>query len=231
MSQEFLRFIKSDTIVQDGFAGIVEKRMLMSPKIWPQVSGNHSISHGLKDFIYLSSGYFKANDGAPLHPHRDVDIVSVIHSGSVGHKGSLGDGSVIHSPGVQVQRAGTGMQHSEFSIDDHQAEFTQLWFAPPKDALTPYHQNFSLKEGELVTVLGGGDEHSFESNMTCEVGFIANGEKLTVDDEFILFITRGQGKVNGREVEKGDLVEGKRLVLLGVSDLGIILVRNAQERP
>lgn len=132
---------------------------------------NKEISHGFKDFLYLSSGHFKPHQGAPMHPHKDVDIVSVIHQGAVGHNGTLGDGELISAPGVQVQRAGIGMQHSEFSVDDNSAEFTQLWFAPPKNGLTPDYQNFTLKEGELITVLGGQGS-SFDSKMLCKVDFL-----------------------------------------------------------
>jgi len=88
-----------------------------------------------------------------VHPHRDVDIVSVILNGRVGHRGSLGDGSVIEGPGIQVQRAGSGMQHAEFSLEDRKAELVQIWFLPPERGLTPNYPNFSLKSVEMADPL------------------------------------------------------------------------------
>ena len=99
------RIIHYDDLPQGGFAGISEKRMVLNPVLWPH-SDKTIVSAGLGDFIYLAVGEFSPNDGAPIHPHKDVDIVSVVLTGSIGHKGSLGNGTSIHSKGVQVQRAG-----------------------------------------------------------------------------------------------------------------------------
>ncbi len=83
-----------DDVPQGGFAGIVEKQMVISPKLMPGAVNRKDISHGLGDFIYLSSGHFKLHDGAPLHPHDNVDIVTVVLSGSIAHAGTLGDGTM-----------------------------------------------------------------------------------------------------------------------------------------
>jgi len=109
MEKSDLRVIHYDDLPLGGFAGIVEKRMALNSDQWPDTKDRTDISHGLDDFIYLASGYFKPNEDVPIHPHKDVDIVSIILTGNVGHKGTLGDGTVIHSPGLQVQRAGSGM--------------------------------------------------------------------------------------------------------------------------
>ena len=105
MKDNKLRVIHIDDIPQGGFAGIVEKRMVISPQLMPDALNRKDISHGFGDFIYLSTGYFKPKDGAPLHPHENVDIVTVVMSGSIAHAGTLGDGTVIHAPAVQVQRS------------------------------------------------------------------------------------------------------------------------------
>ncbi|WP_218061282.1 pirin family protein [Pseudoalteromonas luteoviolacea] len=146
MNTDEIRIIDKQTLPLGGFAGIVETRMAMSPRAWPHARSNSQISHGLDDFIYLAYGHFKPNNGAPIHPHTDVDIVSFITSGSVGHQGSLGDGTVINGPGVQVQRAGTGMQHAEFSVNDEKAGIVQIWFLPPRNGLTPAYQDFKLEK-------------------------------------------------------------------------------------
>jgi len=45
------------------------------------------------------------------------------HIGNIAHAGTLGNGTKIHAPEVQVQRAGTGMRHSEMNPDDSNADF------------------------------------------------------------------------------------------------------------
>lgn len=224
MTTTTTRIIDKDDLPLGGFAGIVETRMAMSPKFWPQEKDNANISHGLGDFIYLAYGYFKPSEGVPLHPHKDVDIVSFITSGSVGHKGTLGDGTVINGPGVQVQRAGTGMQHSEFSVEDQKAGIVQIWFTPPENDLTPAYQDFKIDGNGMTTVLGGDNDGTFNSNMRCQIGSLENDERLTTSGPFIAVITKGSATINGEKVKEGQLIEGQQLSLTADNNLGLVLI-------
>jgi len=118
MANKDLRIVHFSDVPQGGFSGIVEKQMVVSTRLTPLAANRKEISHGFSDFIYLAMGHFKANDGASLHPHDNVDIVTLVLSGSISHAGSLADGTVIHAPGVQVQRCGTGIIHSEVNPGD-----------------------------------------------------------------------------------------------------------------
>ncbi len=209
---------------QGGFDGIVEKRLVMSPRVMPSAGPRTDISHGFGDLVYLAMGHFQPNDGARMHPHQDIDIVTVVLSGAIAHAGSLGDGTVIHASGVQVQRAGTGMQHLEISADDRKAEFVQIWFLPPKRGYTPDYQNFELPVGALTTVLGGECKACFDNNMTCHVGTLTKGNTLDVAQPFLVVITEGEGVANGKPIAKGDLIEGDALALEATSDLGVVVV-------
>ena len=217
------RIICYDDLPQGGFAGILERRMVMNPDAFPQARGREDISYGLGDFIYLSLGQFLPNDGAPLHPHADVDIVSVVFNGSIGHSGTLGDGTEIHAPEVQVQRAGTGMQHAEFNIGDTHADFTQIWFKPPQQGLEPAYRNFKLSPNRLMTVLGG-DDNSFDSNMVCKVGYLPAGEQVLADGAFVALIIEGHGVANDIEVRQGELVQGESLHFRATGRVGLVVI-------
>lgn len=227
MSNETVRIIHQDDLPVDGFAGIVETHMVISPFISAEAEHNKKISHGLNDFIYLSSGHFKANDGAPLHPHQDVDIVTVVLNGAVGHKGTLGDGTVVEGPGVQVQRAGMGMQHSEYNMNDTNAEFIQIWFRPPETGLSPAYRNFELHESSLTTVLGGKNNNTFNSNMICQVGYLDKDQSVNSSLPFVAMITKGSATANGVLVKTGDLIEGNTLNLMTHEHLlGLVLIKD-----
>jgi redox-sensitive bicupin YhaK (pirin superfamily) len=217
------RIIHYDDLPQGGFAGIVERQMVLNPELWRDAKDRTDISHGLGDFIYLALGQFLPNDGAPLHPHNDVDIVSVVFNGSIGHKGTLGDGTSIHAPEVQVQRAGTGMKHAEYNLNDTPADIAQIWFRPPKIGLDPAYKNFKLSENELTTVLGG-EGGSFDSNMVCKVGYLEAGKEVSLDTPFVALITQGQGTANDISVTKGDLIEGETLQFVAGKNLGLVLI-------
>ncbi len=219
-----LRIIHIEDIPQGGFAGIVEKQMVLSPLLMANVIDRKDISHGIGDFVYLSTGYFKPNDGAPIHPHENIDIVTVVLSGSIAHKGSLGDGTVIHAPGVQIQRAGTGMRHSEVNPENNKANFIQLWFLPPEQGLKPDYQNIKIRKKELTTVLGGECTTCFNNKMTCKVGNISSNNTFECNQSFIMFIANGNATANGIEVSKGDLIEGELLQLKVTSELEVVLI-------
>jgi len=226
MANEAIRIIHRDDLPVGGFAGIVETRMVISPVMSAEVKNNNKISHGLSDFIYLASGHFKPHDGAPLHPHQDVDIVTLVLNGAVGHKGTLGDGTVVEGPGVQVQRAGMGMQHSEFNVKDSNAEFVQLWFLPPEQGLRPAYQNIKLDEHALTTVLGGHNDDTFHSNMICQVGFLDNDVSTNSSLPFVAMLTKGSATANGVQVKAGDLIEGHSLNLIAHERVGLVLIQD-----
>jgi hypothetical protein len=226
MANEAIRIIHRDDLPVGGFAGIVETRMVISPVMSAEVKNNNKISHGLSDFIYLASGHFKPHDGAPLHPHQDVDIVTLVLNGAVGHKGTLGDGTVVEGPGVQVQRAGTGMQHSEFNVKDSNAEFVQLWFLPPEPGLRSAYQNIKLDEHGLTTVLGGHNDDTFHSNMICQVGFLDNDVSTNSSLPFVAMLTKGSATANGVQVKAGDLIEGHGLNLIAHERVGLVLIQD-----
>jgi len=222
---ENLKIVRYKDLPQGGFAGIAERHLAKNSQVWPH--SNKQISNGLKDFIYLSTGIFKPNDGAPLHPHKDVDIVSFIFSGEIGHKGSLGDGTKIKAPGVQVQRAGTGMTHSEFSTTNEEADFAQIWFLPPENGLKPGYQDFPIEGNKLTTVLGG-DNHTFNSNMICKIGFVEAGSALEIKGDYVAVLFDGSLNIDGIEINKRDLFEGQDLNLRTTSQIGIILIQNKE---
>ncbi|BCG63202.1 MAG: hypothetical protein methR_P0896 [Methyloprofundus sp.] len=228
MTSNNTRIIHVNDLPQGGFAGIVETQMVISPKLMSAASSRADISHGLGSFVYLSTGYFKPNDGAPIHPHENVDIVTLVLSGQIAHKGSLGDGTVINAPGVQVQRAGVGMLHSEINTDNAPAKFVQIWFLPPQNGLTPAYQDFSLLPNKLTTVLDGDSSHEasahFDNQMTCQIGTLEKGKTLLLEVAFIAFVTQGEAIINGLTVTEGDLIEGEHLDLQTIAELGLVLI-------
>jgi redox-sensitive bicupin YhaK (pirin superfamily) len=76
------------------------------------------------------------------HPHDNMEIISIILKGSLEHKDSMGNSSVIRAGEVQVMSAGTGITHSEFNPSKtEEVQFLQIWiFAKEKDIEPRYKQ-------------------------------------------------------------------------------------------
>ena len=112
----------------------------------------------------------KAGTGFDTHPHRDMEIVTWVLSGSLVHQDSTGHSGVIHPGLAQRMSAGTGILHSEKN-DAHNAvedvHFVQMWVVPDTEKITPGYDQLdigsSLDAGGLVVVASGMPRHRHES--------------------------------------------------------------------
>jgi redox-sensitive bicupin YhaK (pirin superfamily) len=71
------------------------------------------------------------------HPHRAVDVVAVVLSGSLRH--GWGDGAVVGAGDVAVLRAGTGLDHDETAGDDG-VRVLQCYLRSADPAAPPSHE-------------------------------------------------------------------------------------------
>lgn len=109
-----------------------------------------------------------AQQGFDSHPHRDMEIVTWVLSGSLVHQDSIGNSGLIHPGLAQRMSAGTGIRHSERN-DTWQVQptttgvdpvhFVQMWMMPDEPGIEPGYDQLDitaeLASGSLVTVASG----------------------------------------------------------------------------
>jgi len=87
--------------------------------------------------------------GFPLHPHRGIETVTYILSGSVKHKDSLGNSGSIGAGDLQWMTAGRGILHEEMpQVQPEGIAGFQLWvnLAAKEKMTAPRYQNISAQE-------------------------------------------------------------------------------------
>jgi len=86
--------------------------------------------------------------GFATHPHSNMEIITVVLSGELAHRDSLGNGSVIRPGEVQRMSAGNGIEHSEFNASQTiPVHLLQIWIQPNRLNSSPnYAQQSFPKE-------------------------------------------------------------------------------------
>jgi len=82
--------------------------------------------------------------GFGMHPHDNMEIITIPLEGNLEHKDSMGNGTVIRHGEIQVMSAGTGITHSEFNPDkNQQTKLLQIWVIPNKRHVSPRYGQLS----------------------------------------------------------------------------------------
>jgi redox-sensitive bicupin YhaK (pirin superfamily) len=97
----------------------------------------------------LNDDIVAGGGGFPTHPHDNMEIVTIPHTGALAHKDSTGGNGIIQAGDVQIMSAGSGVQHSEFNSSATEAvNLFQLWVFPKERNITPRYdqRTFDIAE-------------------------------------------------------------------------------------
>ena len=91
----------------------------------------------------LNDDIVEAGFGFGMHPHNNMEIVTIPLKGALKHKDSSGGEGVIKTGDVQIMSAGKGIMHSEHATADEDVNLFQIWVFPKKVNIEPrYDQRF-----------------------------------------------------------------------------------------
>jgi len=180
--------------------------------------------------------------GFGTHGHRDMEIVSYVLEGALGHQDSIGNGATIRPGDVQRMSAGSGIRHSEFNhAADATTHFLQIWILPEARDLEPgYEQKHfpaESKRGVLKLVAApDGRDGAVRLNADAAIyaGLFDGDERaeLVLDPRRLgyVHVVRGALSANGQRLEAGDAVQldGEPRLLLAEGRDAEVLVFDLQ---
>lgn len=97
--------------------------------------------------------FIEGNSGFPMHPHKDMEIISYVVEGTISHLDSHGGKGNISAGDIQYISAGTGIQHSEMNMGTSRVHMHQLWIIPSKQGLAPKYAQYHYGLGNLKDAL------------------------------------------------------------------------------
>ncbi|HRF57058.1 MAG TPA: pirin family protein [Campylobacterales bacterium] len=157
--------------------------------------------------------------GFGMHPHADMEIVTILLKGEIAHEDSMGHKSVLTAPSIQKMSAGMGVYHSEFNASaDEELELFQIWIKPHTKGLVPIYEQRELAKDDFTNkllTLAEPDPKSGEikifQNAKISRGYFLNKTsliyELSVAPGVFVFVAEGAVSVCGERLLRRDSAE------------------------
>jgi quercetin 2,3-dioxygenase len=176
--------------------------------------------------------------GFGTHGHRDMEIISYVLAGELGHKDSMGTGSTIKPGEVQRMSAGTGVMHSEMNASKSQpVHFLQIWIIPDRQGHAPGYEQKAFPDAERRGVLrvvaspdGRDGSVTIHQDATLASTLLAPGvsvEHVLKPKRYAwLQVARGSVTVNGEALQTSDgvaIAGDGTITITGVTDAEVLV--------
>ncbi len=116
---------------------------------------------GFRSLRVLNDDIIAPMSGFGMHPHQDMEIITIVTKGTVTHEDSMGNKGVVRAGEVQVMSAGTGVVHSERNESATEPlELFQLWIMTRSPGATPRYDQRAFSPDARLLVSPDGREGS-----------------------------------------------------------------------
>jgi redox-sensitive bicupin YhaK (pirin superfamily) len=193
---------------------------------------------GFRSLRVINEDWVQGGHGFPMHPHRDMEIITYVLDGALEHKDSMGNGSTIRPGDGQRMSAGTGVRHSEAnSSTTEAAHLLQIWILPDRRGHEPGYEQKEFpdveKRGKLRLIAspdGKDGSVTIHQDAKLYVSLLAPGQEvkheLASGRYAWLQVARGAVELNGKGLKQGDgaaISDEQKLAIKGTEDAEVLL--------
>jgi quercetin 2,3-dioxygenase len=180
-------------------------------------AGYYDPAHmGFGNLRVINEDRIAPGTGFGTHGHKDMEIISYVLSGSIGHKDNIGNGASIPPGDVQRMSAGKGIMHSEFNhAPKDVTHFLQIWIEPNVVGITPGYEQKTFTAPEKRGVLrlvasndGAQGSVTIHADARMYAGLFDGAEQASIAlnpaRKAYVHLVRGELQVNGQTLHTGD---------------------------
>jgi len=178
----------------------------------------------------INDDYIAPNSGFDTHAHADMEIITIVMSGTITHTDSMGNMGTVSAGEVQVMSAGTGVTHSEVNASEKDPiTLFQLWITPHVQSIEPaYDQRaFDLQTEGAVALVGGSGLSINQDAAITHVKLQNNSFTYELKDPshglYVLVIT-GDIEIAGDTLETRDAIGIGGTDQIELKGTGIVLI-------
>mgnify|MGYP000618883023 CR=1 FL=1 len=225
-----MQVLSKSSLPLGGFAGLREHRLVTDSRVF-EGRKSPSTYEGLGCFVYLADAQFNPKGETGMHPHHEIDVISVMVDGEVSHAGSLEHGKSLHAGEVQVQRAGgEGFSHNEVNPNDSKNRMIQLWALPEQSGQPAGYKHYVPAKNGVTRIYGGSIEQSetFDSQTVIDIVNLKSGEQFDIPKRALTYLTKGEAIFKEaheqQPVKDGDLIKSHNAKMTAIADSSFILI-------
>ena len=168
---------------------------------------------GFSALRVINEDVIDGGQGFGTHPHRDMEILTYVLSGTVEHQDSMGNKEQIPAGEFQIMSAGTGVRHSEYNASKTDAlHLYQIWIIPERTGIEPRYdqRRFPDVKGRQFVLTPDARDGSLKvyQDMTLSRWLFAAGDSDSVEIEagrrVWIQVVKGDVKVNGQPAGTSD---------------------------
>ena len=89
----------------------------------------HPLKSAFGTLFAFNDDYMEIGKGFGIHPHINMEIISVLVQGKMNHIDSMDYSTKIEEDGVQIMSAGSGLRHEEYNIGENKLIFFRYGYS------------------------------------------------------------------------------------------------------
>lgn len=186
----------------------------------------------------INDDIVEAGNGFGMHPHKNMEIVSIVTKGSLEHRDSEGNHGIIHAGEIQYMSAGSGVFHSEHATAGSDAALFQIWIHPYENGGAPRYEQRSFiqhdQQNQWLTLISGDgadDSIVIKQDAAIHSAEVSEGTAIAIPNVKsghgrLIFVIDGKIEINSHILEARDeiqITDQEEYTLLALGESKVLL--------